>query len=890
MALTIGTQLGSHEIIALLGKGGMGEVYRARDLKLKREVAIKILPEEFAHDSDRVNRFHREAEVLASLNHPNIAAIYDLQEASGSRYLVLELVEGETLADRIAGGPIPVEEALTIGKSICEALEAAHEKGIVHRDLKPANIKLTKDGAVKVLDFGLARTRETEGAATNLSNSPTLMSAASTPGTIMGTAAYMSPEQANGAVVDHRTDIFSFGVVLYEMLTGTRAFPGERVGEILARVMERDPDWNRLPSKTPASIRRLLRRCLEKEHKQRLQHIGDARIEIDEERASPDGSDILRNTRTRKERLLWMSALAFVVLIAAVAMFAVRRPVPDVPALSEMRLDITTPPTSDPQTVAISPDGEKIVFAATSEGRSQLWLRLMASTISRPLRGTDGASQPFWSPDSRSVAFFADSKLKRIEVNDGSLQTLAPAQGGQGGTWNRDGMILFVPRTAGSILRVSANGGETSVVVEAKAFFNSPQFLPDGHHFLYSVGPCFIPPCEVFKRLGTYVGQLDGSSENRYLIDAPAQYVSSGHLLFKRSGTLFAQKFDPNLLQISGNPLPVSEGVQRGPVSFSNSGAIVYRAGGANVRAQAVWFDRSGKKMGMEAPTPLMNMVISPDGRRVAMNDTVNQNQDVYIHEIGSSGPSTRLTFHPGNDLSPVWSPDGRQIAFASGQGAKEGLDLYRKAATGAGNDEQLLEIENVNLTPMDWSPDGRFLLFRQNDPKTGFDLWALPSDGDRKPFPVIRGEADEQEGQFSPDGKWIAYQSNESGRFEIYVQPFGALGKVNGKWQISTDGGAQVRWRPDGKELFFIALDGQLMAVPIRVVSDGHAIERGSPVALFSARVWGGPVPSVVFRQQYAVSRDGQRFLVNTITEEVTSPITAILNWHGGLSARESR
>src|SRR3989442_878457 len=452
MAITIGTHLGSVQITALLGRGGMGEVYRARDTKLKRDVAIKILPEEFSRDPDRVGRFQREAEVLASLNHPHIAAIYSLEEADGSRFLVLELVEGLTLADRLKRGQLPIEEALTISKRICEAIEAAHEKGIIHRDLKPANIKVTPDSIVKVLDFGLAKVREAEAQASDLSNSPTLMTARSAPGIILGTAAYMSPEQAKGQEANRTSDVWAFGCVLYEMLTGRPPFEGDTVSELVPGILKADPDWSRLPAETPENIRRLLRRCLHKDRRPRLQHIGDARVEIEE--PQPQAAAVAPPVVPRRRERVWITAFV-VATVLAVAMGI--REFRGSPPVAEVRLEISTPPTADPASIAISPDGQKIVFVATSEGQSKLWVRPLDSVSGRALAGTDGASLPFWSPDSQSVGFFAEGKMKRIEVDRGAVQILADAPGGRGGAWNRDGTIIFYPNTTQSIYESSGH-------------------------------------------------------------------------------------------------------------------------------------------------------------------------------------------------------------------------------------------------------------------------------------------------------------------------------------------------------------------------------------------------------------------------------------------------
>jgi Tol biopolymer transport system component len=876
MNLTAGARIGSYEVASQIGEGGMGIVFRAHDTNLQRDVALKLLPDHFADDPDRLARFRREAQVLASLNHPNIAQIYGLEGTDASRCIVMELVDGETLQERLKRGPIPLDEALPIAKQIAEALEAAHEKGITHRDLKPGNIKWTPEGRIKVLDFGLAKVREASGPATSMSNSPTLLSA-SVPGVIMGTAAYMSPEQAKGRPLDRRTDIFAFGCVLYEMLTGRPAFDGEDVAEILSKVLQRDPDWTWLPANVPPRIRELLRLCLQKDVRKRRSDAADVRIDI-EQALTESGEIAGLPAASRMRERLWMGIAAVLLIGMAVltipAVRYFREAAPAAPP--EMRLEINTPPTTNPASLAISPDGLKIVFAATSEGRSGLWIRSLGSMPARALPGTDGGIYPFWSPDSRSVGFFADGKLKRIDINGGSAQILANAVSGAGGAWNRQGVIVFAPTRISPIFRVSAKGGETAAVTGHDAqqsghFF--PQFLPDGEHFLYYArGAAEIR--------GVYIGQLDGLKTARVLdADSAAVYVFPGRLLFARGGALFAQDFDPDQRVLRGDPFPVAEQIALDAygagVSASSEGPVVFRTGSGGGQRQFVWFDRSGKeieKLGSPDTALSSYPVLSPDSRRVALSRVVNGNEDVWLLDIGR-GALSRFTFDPADDEFSIWSPDGSRIVFDSNRNGT--LDLYQKPVSGAASEEVLLADTHSKL-PQDWSPDGRFLLYRIIDPKTSNDLWVLSLDGDRKPFPVIQTKFDERNGQFSPDGKWIAYQSNESGRFEIYVQPFP---DPLAKFQVSTNGGAQVRWRRDGKELFFIALDNRLMAAPIRLDSGGQALEAGAPVALFATHI-GGAVGQDVYRQQYMVSPDGQRFLMNTIIEETTSPITVLLNW----------
>jgi serine/threonine protein kinase len=873
MAFTTGTRIGPYEITSPLGEGGMGVVYRAHDTKLGRDVALKALPDAFANDADRLQRFQREAQVLASLNHPNIAQIYGLEESDKTRCIVMELVDGQTLQERLRRGPIPVEEALPMASQIATALEAAHERGIVHRDLKPANIKLTPDGKVKVLDFGLAKAFQEEHQPT-LSNSPTLIGT-SAPGVILGTAAYMSPEQARGKEADRSSDIWAFGCVLYEMLTGHAAFEGETIGEILGGVFKAEPDWSLLPAQTPEAIRRLLRHCLQKDRSHRLKSADALRIEIEDALSAPPVVSQPDETPIRNPRLAWAVAAVATLAFASIAVFYFRqKPMPEP---HEIRLEITTPPTTDPASIAISPDGQKIVFVATSEGHSKLWVRPLDSASGRPLPGTDGASMPFWSPDGQLVGFFAEGRLKRVDVDRGSVQILADAPSGRGGAWNRDGTIIFVPNFANTaIFRILATGGTPSAVTRLgtnETNHRFPQFLPDGHHFLYYVQGGR-------ESHGIHIGDLNGSPPKRLLdVDSAPVYASSGYILFASQGALFAQQFDADRSELKGSPFSIVERIAFGSsaqgwaaVSTSAAGPIVYRTELVSGGRQFIWFDRSGKEIGKAGdPMASQGVSISPDSRYVALHQPINNNFDIWLLDLGRGVPS-RFTLDPAVDNFPTWSPDGRRIAFASNR--KGPYDLYWKPVTGPATEELLLTTAQ-DKSPSDWSRDDQFLLYVNRDSKTGLDLWALPLGGDRKPFVVAQTTYDENGGQFSPDSKWVAYESNESGRYEIYVQAFpGPASKV----PVSKNGGTQVRWQRDGKELFYIALDGRLMAVPIRLDSKAQTVDASTPIPLFVTRV-GGPI-AYPNHQQYDVSADGQRFLMNTIIEEALSPITIILNW----------
>jgi serine/threonine protein kinase len=869
MSLATGTQLGSYEVLSLLGKGGMGEVYLARDTKLKRTVAIKTLPEEFNRDPERLARFQREAEALAALNHPNIGSIYHLQESEGSRYLVLELVEGDTLADILAKrGALTVDEAVKIAKQICEALEAAHEKGITHRDLKPANIKVTPDGKVKLLDFGLARMFEQQ-ANVNLSNSPTVASDF-TPGVILGTAAYMSPEQAKGELADKRSDIWAFGCVLYEVLSGRPVFEGKTLTEVLGAVMYKDIDWTALTAPLPVNVWNVLRRCLQKDRSLRLRDVGDVRIELDE---VPDGQHAvvgvsLASSRSRSKFLIGTEVaflLTMLASIGALSFLYFNRGAPP-----EIRFQVQTPSMSEPVNFSISPDGRRLVYSATNEGKSQLWVRPLDSLAAQPLPGTDGASQTFWSPDSASIGFFADGKLKRVDIAGGAPHVLANAPVAQGGAWNREGTILFATSEA-PILKVSATGGEPVVVTHPESGQRHlyPQFLPDGRHFVYSV----IGPAP-----GVYGGSLDGAAPKRVAdaVNDMAFVSPSGFLLFVRQTTLFAQAFDFKRQEVSGNPFPVAEAVSG---FWEASGTVAYRNRLGGVPPQLTWLDRSGKTVGTigDAGSGLNanDVELSPDGKRIAVTRTVNGNSDVWIIDAARNMP-TRFTFDAASDSQPIWSPDGARVVFRSNR--KGVNNLYWKLSNGAGGEELLLESDQTSIMPNDWSHDGRFLLFRSLGPQTGRDLWVLPLVGDKKPFPFLKTAFEEREGQFSPDGKWIAYQSNESGRFEIYVQPFPGPG---GKFQISSNGGAQPRWSRNGKEIFYVSLESKMMAATLKVSPNAQSLESETPEILFPVRIANGPVLPGANKQQYAVSGDSQRFLVNLAADEgATPPITVIVNW----------
>jgi serine/threonine protein kinase/Tol biopolymer transport system component len=860
----------------------MGEVYQARDTRLERIVAIKVLPAHLADKPELRERFEREARTIASLNHPHICTLHDIGRQDGIDFLVMEYLEGETLATRLLKGPLPLEQVLRYAIEISDALDKAHRKGVTHRDIKPGNIMLTKNGT-KLLDFGLAKLKqEAAHPAVPFSQLPTMSHNPTVEGTILGTLQYMAPEQVEGKVeeIDGRTDIFAFGAVVYEMATGKKAFEGKTSASVMAKILESEPPpMSLLQPMTPPALDRVVKKCLAKEPDRRWQAASDVCDELKwvaegGTQATPLQPAPAEPVPIYRRRAV-VSGLA-AVAIAAVAAIAAWNLKPAPPAALEMRTEIITPPTSDPTSFALSPDGRQIVFVASGDGPSRLWLRRLDATSAQPLAGTEGATFPFWSPDSRSLGFFADAKLKRTDVAGGSPQTLANSIP-RGGTWSPDGTILFSPGNNSPLFRISASGGEPVAVtkVDRQISHRFPQFLPGGRQFL------FYAPAATPEAAGIHLGSLDSPETQRLAAaDAAGIYAANGWLLFIREGTLLAQRLDLGRRELTGDPLtvadPVASNVGAGAFSVSATGPVAYRSGEAGQR-QLVWFDRSGKRLGAMGE-PDMNALsvvrLSPDGRRVAVHRVVQGNTDVWLLDAART---TRLTFDANVDRFPIWSPDGSRIVFSANR--KGQFDLYLKPSNGAGSEELLVEAPHAD-TPSDWSRDGRFLLYQNNDPQMLNDLWVLPMEGERKPFLFLKTNFEERRGQFSPDGHWVAYMSNESGRYEIYVRPFSGTPSgraAGGQWQVSTSGGMSPRWRLDGKELYYIALDGKLMAAPI--TAGGATIEPGTPVALFQMRIYGGGTEPAV-GTQYDASADG-RFLINTVLEDDTSPITLLQNWN---------
>ena len=845
MPLTAGERLGPYEILASIGAGGMGEVYRARDTKLDRDVAIKVLPAAVAQDPERLARFEREAKVLASLNHPNIAQIFGVEE----RALVMELVPGESLK-----GPLPLETALSYAKQIADALEAAHDKGIVHRDLKPANIMVTPAGVVKVLDFGLAAVAQSSDSS-NPANSPTLTISPTQAGMILGTAAYMSPEQARGKAVDKRADIWAFGVVLYEVLTGKRLFDGETVSDTLAQVLTKEPDWEQVPPK----VRRLLEACLQKDSKRRLQAVGDWRLLIGDEQ-----SQIIAPLRSR---LGWIVATVVFALIAAALgwMNFWPRPTDDL----VLRLHIEPPEGGEfsnggtNRGVALSPDGKTAAYIVKSNGKNQLWVRPLKDTTARVIPGTEDAGFPFWSPDSKFIAFAAGGKLQRVDLAGGAPLTICRGSLIRGGTWTGDGQIIFGTFTDG-LFRVSASGGTPSSL---KLLGTWPQALPNGH-FLY-----FVAGAKAGNN-GVYAASLAKPSEPIQLLssDTSALYApganGKGYLLWLRGTTLLAQELDLASLRLVGESHPVADPVagflDMVNASASSNGLLLYLA--ANPLQQFTWVDRAGKRLAtIGEPLEIGPFRLSPDGRRIMIGRATGAGADLWLMEV-ERGVTGRFSFTGA--AYPVWPPDGRTVLYSLGPGG-----LYSKALNGSEAEQSLTQSPNFQV-PTDWSRDGRFVLFYEATSKQR-ELWVLPVTpegrpaANEKPKRYAGGQFNTRLARFSPDNRWVAYESDESGRYDVYVDSFP---EPHRKVQISTAGGSMPGWGPDGREMFYVSPDNMLMAVSLKV--GANSIEPSPPRELFSVPIYDPGLYS------YDIAPDGQRFLIAPPAQQAPEPLTLIVNW----------
>jgi eukaryotic-like serine/threonine-protein kinase len=884
MAILSGRRLGPYEILSAIGAGGMGEVYKARDARLDRVVAIKVLPAHLADRAELRERFEREAKTIASLNHPHICTLYDTGQQDGIDYLVMEYLEGETLAQRLLKGSLPVEQVLQYAIEISDALDKAHRKGVTHRDLKPGNIMLTKSGS-KLLDFGLAKLRQDAAPATPLSQLPTANDAITAQGTILGTLQYMAPEQLEAKEADARTDIFAFGVVVYEMATGKKAFAGKSQASVISAIMSSDPQpISSLQPMTPPALDRVVKKCLAKEPEKRWQAASDVCDELKwiaeqgSQAAMPAPGTARRKVR---EQMAWaLAAIAIVVAVLATAVPYFRRTPAEVRAV---RFTISPPEKGRfpvlvyaPVSLSVSPDGSRLAFIAVdSTGHSMLWIRDLDSPIAQPLPGTDDGVGPFWSPDSRFIAFTANSVLKKVAVAGGPPQTLTTVASSGKGTWNREGDILFVPPGGGPILRLSSGGGSATPVTAPDAsrqhdIHGFPDFLPDGKHFLYTAhsrNP---------ENSAIYVGSID-SKETKLLLNANsfALYSPPGYLLFIRAGTLVAQPFDANRLELRGDASPIAEGVQftpgngGGAVAVSESGVLAYRVAPANAQTELLWVDRKGGEQPL--PTPphaYRNPRLSPDGQRVAVTIDELGSQE-WLLDIGR-GTLTRLTFEGSYNGAMAWTPDGKRIAFGTDRAGPR--NLFLQVADGSGGAERLTT-SNLGDVASSWSPDGQTLCYEEATPGAGYDLWVFLL-GDHKAQPFLQTRFNEISPRFSPDGRWIAYASDESGRYEIYVQPYPGPG---GKWQISTEGGTEPVWARNG-ELFYRNGD-KMMAVETTTRSN------------FSA-----DKPKLLFERHYAtyntmpaydVTPDGQHFLLAKTGGQAPEEIKVVLNWFEELKGR---
>jgi len=890
MPLSSGTRLGPYEVLAALGAGGMGEVYRARDTRLKRDVAIKVLPDHASADLDRLNRFQREAELLATLNHPHIAAVYGLEAVRPSTgsgpeltAIVLELVEGATLADLIARGPMAVADALPIARQIAEALEAAHNKGVVHRDLKPSNVKVTSDGTVKVLDFGLAKMLEASAAEgesnppSSLSMSPTLSVHATQTGVILGTAAYMSPEQARGRPVDRRTDIWAFGCVLYEMLTGRQAFSGPTVSDMIAAILEREPAFDRLPPSTPASVRRLLARCLDKDHKRRLRDIGDARLEIDDALTGTGEATSAVASGRAWSPLAAVGAVVVAAAGAALLTWTMKRPLAPAIGRSIARLAVATaePLADAEETVAVSPDGRRIAYVAGDTTRRRIYVREIDRYDSTPVPGTEGADGVTFSDDGRSVAFLADRRLKTVTLAGGSPIIVREPVLGRGLEWVADGSILFNQATAKGIWRVRPGGDTVDSLTKLDPHEDQhrfPRLLPGGRAVLYSGwSGGGLADDQVFAHI------IDTGQRRALVKGTGAQYLPTGHLVYVRGGNLFAVPFDPVKLELNGSPVVVLEGVRQSPtgtpqISFARDGTMVYVASGpVSHQGTLVWVDRRG----VEQPAAVFDRAVaqprmSPDGRRVAV--VAKGDPDVWQLDL-TRDTWTRVTFD-GSSAFPLWRPDGR-LTFSSGKAGP--YNIHWRTTDANGSVERLFGVPRSSY-PLCWSPDGRRLAFVSLDAETAQDIWLFDAIERGPPRRLLASPFAEGAPAFSPDGRSLAYVSNESGRPEIYVQPVDGPGE---KLIVSAGGGIEPVWPRDSRDLFYRS-GNAVMAVE---VTSGPAIRIGRPRQLFDRNY----AHSTAFWANWDADSRGQRFLMLKGDDAAAPPpeIRVIVNWLEELKQR---
>jgi Tol biopolymer transport system component/predicted Ser/Thr protein kinase len=887
----IGKTLAHYEITASLGAGGMGEVYRATDTKLGRDVAIKVLPQDWSADPERVARFDREARTLARLQHAKVASIYGFEEDAGTRFLVMELVEGQDLQQRIRSGPLSPGDAIDIARQIAAGLEAAHDEGIVHRDLKPANVRITPEGEVKILDFGLARAIMDDPALeADPSGSPTITEALTGHGAILGTAPYMSPEQARGESLDRRTDIWAFGCVLYEMLTGAPPFRGRGATEIFAEIMKSEPDWNALPEETPGGIRTLVWCCLQKNPRERLRDIGDARFYLDGPEPAivgnfPEGPEFVARPR-KGARIAALAAL--VLAVGALLIFLGQRSPVAVDAAPTLRF-VVDPPEGRPFTApglggspAFSPDGRKLAFVASSDARGTLWIRDMVSAQDRELPGTEGASHPFWSPDGQSIAYFANSQLSVVPSEGGKSRVICDTNIGRGGSWSPDGTIVFARSYDAGLWRVEGPGSSPQLLTDldddrVETSHRWPCFLPDGRRYLYLAWSSRPESSAI------YLGDLD-SPTRRLLVQSRSNAIldPTGYLIYSDGEQLLAVAFDTDRGQVTGEPFVIPSQIDESdllesaslPMTVSTDGVLAYATLDNESRTsnpvELVRYDLDGERGPTIAPG-IRDPALSPDGRWIAGSRTVPENS-FWLLDL-EAGTETKFVFDTSRNFMPVWSPDTRQIAFASNRNGR--YDLYLKPANGSTGEELILFTEGTSL-PTSWSSNGRLLLYQHLGEDGNEDLWILPMDEADNPQLYIGTDAEEIQGQFSPDGNWVAYCSNESGEWEIYVQPYPVTG---GKWLVSAGGGTQPRWQANGKRLFYLSKDDYIVAVDIDTT--GEALQASAPEPLFHIP---NPPGDAANTDEFVVSPDGKTFYATVNVDEQdmnqTRRILFVVNW----------